>query len=1075
MTIITLTTSLSPFRSQAEGEVTEVDFGSQESVEAVRYGENTHEEHTKEEPRDEESIGRENAEVSVPIEEEDNDTDVTGFVTGSTSSRTEATARSDAAAEDNLGPDTSTTSPQTASASQQATTTKGERGTKAGTLQSTSTPATTVVATGPAAAATQAESDVNQLNVQVPRSHASSTEDGEIAIVSAQNAVLEQSGTTTAATGDNVATSSMEALITTGDAHASHRFLNVVNTTVINSQGFFLLLNELFAEGEIDTRRVDFDAHFGTATRTSAVATTACSLNGCDDPKITYRVMSSSTATVSNSYIVRANTGGNMANGDVAAIRTGNAYAGVNGVNVANSNFIDSRYLLISLNNVGDYVGDLVLPGAQFFSRFLAPKVGVDKVATEVINDATVVNTITGIAGTGGNSASTTGEAVVHTGDSCALVGVENTVNQTYVGAGMVNILVRVAGDWSGEIFGLPRGLTWERTADGIRIYNEAVSATTTTTSGSSVPIANGTTTLRNSAYIHNDITVTALTGDNRVVGGDGRIKTGEACVAANIQNIANTNIIGSNWMSAFFHILGDFEGDIAFGRPDLWLGATASQVGEYVRAGDTLRYSYTLFNNGDAPAHNIVLRQDTDRHLQNVQTDQLSPLGTSTQAWQLGALGPGQSVEIPFTAQVASNLPYGTTPIVLAATTHSAEPDANVDDNTERLTLTAHRVGGGTSRGRTGSSASAVSNQAPALSVLKRVSTSTAVIIDDAEGSAATSTPVSYTITVKNDGGEAYGAVLYDKLTNAAGEVVHAQSWQLGTVAAGETIEVRYRIDFPVSLGGGLFSNRAWLVGYESSAAARSGRAEERFETNVSTAAFTRAALALSGVVVEPTIDNVTFKGAAVVTWQSNTPADSRVVYGVARAGNTFMPDARSLGYDIEKTIPRATTTHTVVLTNLVPGATYTFRAASVAGGVMAVSHEGSFTVPGVVPAPQDATPRATSAEPFLFAVSRDTREDAGGTMRPRDGDGAILGVATSAVSFAPTQSYEMPPPYTPTPAGSDKCTAVPMLKGLFHLAPSILFSSVLGLYIETYEAVLTQLAPAACAHRVIAAYLVR
>jgi len=72
----------------------------------------------------------------------------------------------------------------------------------------------------------------------------------------------------------------------------------------------------------------------------------------------------------------------------------------------------------------------------------------------------------------------------------------------------------------------------------------------------------------------------------------------------------------------------------------------------------------------------------------------------------------------------------------------------------------------------------------------------------------------VTYSITLKNNGDRVYKAVLDDVLTNPAGKVVNSQSWNLGTILAGEEIVVEYQVEFEGDILPGNYLNTATLTG---------------------------------------------------------------------------------------------------------------------------------------------------------------------------------------------------------------------------------------------------------------------
>lgn len=76
----------------------------------------------------------------------------------------------------------------------------------------------------------------------------------------------------------------------------------------------------------------------------------------------------------------------------------------------------------------------------------------------------------------------------------------------------------------------------------------------------------------------------------------------------------------------------------------------------------------------------------------------------------------------------------------------------------------------------------------------------------------------VEYTLTLKNNGKNIYGAKLQDLLTNPLGTGIGVQTWDLGTIKAGEEIVIKYSIEFKGNLVPGTYTNSARLTGREGS-----------------------------------------------------------------------------------------------------------------------------------------------------------------------------------------------------------------------------------------------------------------
>jgi uncharacterized repeat protein (TIGR01451 family) len=593
-----------------------------------------------------------------------------------------------------------------------------------------------------------------------------------------------------AQTGLNTATTTGgDAVILTGDAIATANVINVVNSNIINSYGMLLLLNLLFGNGVFDLRDFSFDDFVQAGEQSS------CSFSWCDGGDVDLTINSTSTASLSNNLVVRASTGENTAstNGDgTAYISTGDAYAGANVVNVANTNIIDSNYLLIALNNFGDFSGDIVLPGFSFFEKFFKGFnlfKGSDIAAN---NEAQVDNNVTTGAQTGlntaegGNTASTTSDALIDTGNAVSGTNVVNTVNTNLFGGSSFYLLLNIHGSWSGDIFGLPEGISWAKTDTGVVLFSDPGSL------GGPGKEVDGT--LNNNALINNNIQVYALTGENEATGGDTLIETGDAYAGANIFNLVNTNIVGRNWIMGALNIFGNWSGNLSFGRPDLFVGGTAeAPAPTSISRGTPITYRFTVTNLGDSTATKVTLNNSIAGDLVSFAEGLV---------WDVGTLKPGESKEVSYTGVVAPTLPSGDVPLTLLTTATSKETDNNPLDNTEELTVMAsnHPSSGG---GGGGSRSSSRSGSGASLSIDKSANVSEVGV----GGS------VDYTIVVKNKGSSSHNSLLVDILRDEAGEIISEQNWDLGKIFPGEEITVTYTITFEEGTVPGTYTNEAQVL----------------------------------------------------------------------------------------------------------------------------------------------------------------------------------------------------------------------------------------------------------------------
>ena len=728
-----------------------------------------------------------------------------------------------------------------------------------------STTPTATVTTGDTASVTDVENAVNTSNItdnpQPTTDNQEQTSTGEVAeslpisteslaSTTPQNtsadivneATVSNDVAGLASTGENSSVSNDgNASIETGTAVSVVNVANVVNTTIFDSQGFILLLNSLFGEvGTIDTRL------FMSGNSDSTIP---CGGNCSFFPSQT-SLNASSTASITNNIIARANTGGNEAEGDNAFVGTGDAFAGVNLVNIANTNITNSSYMLVAFNNFGDWGGDLVLPGKDFWSKFFNPRApslnqnGDGQGASVSVNNensANVENGVDTVADTGGNEAEGD-SASVDTGNAVSSTNVVNQVNKNLFGSDSFLVVFRVFGNWTGNVFSAPPGMSWTESEGGLQImYDEEAAATgyesedDSGEGGSSGGEGGGPSSVsvrnNNRADIKNNVQVFALTGANKAQGDSGaEVETGNAYAGANIVNLANTNIFGRNWILAIFNIFGDWSGDVAFGRPDLWVGTEIERRPEGFTSGSPVEFKFTVANLGDADATNVYLNLGLNNdklayfHGANYRHNRNN---REIARYYLGNIPAGEFREFNQMALVR-DVPYGGAQLVSTAEVTSYEPDGSFFNNTDIAGFGLY------SDFREAVQGVQINYEFdPKLSVSK---------LNNAPFGVYASSTVGYTIVVENKGGPAYYAILKDVLKNEAGEAVGEQTWDLGTVLPNEEITVNYGTFFNPNAPPGKYTNFA-----EVKAVGRSSVLEPFYGNHVSSGVATSSIVMLA------------------------------------------------------------------------------------------------------------------------------------------------------------------------------------------------------------------------------------
>lgn len=741
------------------------------------------------------------------------------------------------------------------------------------------------IITGDATASTTVENELNT-NIASDVDSPGEANSSHIVASTTNEATVEAVDSTEAATGENQAGGGESlATVDTGNAVATANVINVVNTNIFNSQGLILFLNQLFGVG-FDLRNFNlsyfFDGEAGASpTVNESTGEAQCTLLTCLNSS-SLNVVNDSTATVTNSVIVRAATGENTAssteNGG-ASIETGDAYASANVLNLVNTNIINSSYLLVSFNNFGDLAGDITLPNADFFGKLLAhggamPALNSSTYGVNNTNNVDFTGTTTASAITGENVASTTGAGAgeVTTGDAYSSATTFTDANSNYFGGTSVLLFFRVSGIWSGSVMGLPAGMSWTRIFENSDTSSSTVIMVTSDNSGVELPEApdancdkyvrdennnrvvdeNGEYILQpvsncfnsssflasstNIAVVENDIEVSAETGANETLteNGASTIATGDAYAVANVVNLINTNIVGRNWIFAVFNVFGDWSGDVSFGQSDLELHATTDATGPLL-PGSTVVYQFVVTNGGDADAEGVLLKADFDKSLLTFGTES-GAIDTDTgKKWSLGDIARGETHTFMYTAQVGA-IPAGTSMTVpLTATIENSTngtPGVSVLFTVVTVDVAsppppAPAGGGGGGGGgivnnnassNTASNAPSTSSKNPDISVIKTSSVGT-----------LSSTTIDYQVVVTNkkDAGPAYQGRLTDTLYNPSGDLMYTRSWELDTIAPGDQITLTYTVDFGTSTKPGAYHNVARVTGLRNGSTAQNGGVE--------------------------------------------------------------------------------------------------------------------------------------------------------------------------------------------------------------------------------------------------------
>ena len=610
-------------------------------------------------------------------------------------------------------------------------------------------------------------------------------------------------------TGTNTASSTGDgsALIDTGDAYAAANVLNLVNTNLINSNYLLVSFNNFGnLGGDITLPNADFFkqllAHGGVLPDMNSSSVITHSANDADFTGTT-------TANGETGNNIASTTG--SGSGEVI---TGDAYSSADTFNQLNDTQVGGTSVFLLFRVWGDWAGDI--QGLPEGMSWMETPAGI-----VLMSDGPQCS----------NNQDDDGDGFADSADStCHTNGNENN-EFTYDPYGTSENAPQCSNGIDDDSDGFvdvadPSCFTQDH---GEMIYQGNMREQSPNGEYNSSNLVASST---NVANVENDVQVYALTGENQTVteNGTSTIATGNAYAAANVVNLVNTNIIGRNWIFAIFNIFGNWDGNIAFGRPDLWIGAIAETTNPTLPGSD-VTYRFTVANHGDADADNILLSTEFDTAMLTFETpgDVSAAADSSGEIWNLGGIPRGETRDFTYTARVR-DLPDGTSVTVpLRATVTSSSADNNNADNSEAVTIvvaspepapepepspgTGGNGGGGGGGGGGGSPAAFGSgNNTDSWSPDPNISvTKTATM-----GTSTTVARVDYEVVVFNDknAGPAYRGLLTDTLYDPLGEVMYNRTWNLDTIVAGDLITLTYSVEYGASTTPGIYRNVAKVTG---------------------------------------------------------------------------------------------------------------------------------------------------------------------------------------------------------------------------------------------------------------------
>ncbi len=594
-------------------------------------------------------------------------------------------------------------------------------------------------------------------------------------------------------------------------------------------------------------------------------------------------INNSNQANATNTLNLSANSGSNTVSDNDGSVKvvTGNVSVAANVVNIVNTNIVGNGWTFAIINIMGEWDGDLILPSLTNFIASQDNDFSIDcpdlncfdnivavnsssgenstntatttidnSIAIDNNNEANVNNQINIDAVTGANQVDANGGNVdLITGTAQAVSNIFNQVNTTVTANNWVFGVVNVVGEWGGSIYGKPDGFEENSFGNyftfGWGANNFFVNSQSTTAVGEETAISafnqnTGDDSLNqsgvskdnsisinnnNQANIDNTINIEANSGGNVAANNQGNVylQTGDVKAVANLFNLVNSNYIGNNWTVALVNVIGGWDGDIHFGRPDLVVTEIATADPDPAVPGGYIDYYITVTNKGDAPATQVNLTAFYDPSKVQVVSADGAEVKDDQVVWTIDKIGIGEIVVKHYRVLIDHSL-TGSGDVSNHSEVWSVEEDRNPDDNIADTAVFINnsgvKVGGWgfpvsvsypTDTNQNNNQQDAFANPVYNQSLVVNKTSDAGEVVYRGQ-------VINFTIDLFNRSTEPlFDVIVYDTLVGPDGKVVNRQQWSLGEVKPQEEITIDYSLRLGGSAPAGIYKNIASADGFDS------------------------------------------------------------------------------------------------------------------------------------------------------------------------------------------------------------------------------------------------------------------
>lgn len=336
----------------------------------------------------------------------------------------------------------------------------------------------------------------------------------------------------------------------TGDSASVTSLENNINTNIVNSLFIHQTLN-IFVPSNLNN--IDLSKLAENATNK------VFKENDLNGNEVNLSALSvDNFAYVENNIEQISNTGNNNIDteGGSGEINTGNAYSVVTVLNNVNTNLINSKFYLVTINIFNGYEGDIILPTLETNENSndcCGEKINIE-------NTALVTNNISSLSDSGNNQLVVEDEGQIETGNAQSVINVFNIVNVNYINVVFKRFTIKTFGEWFGDFLG------WEdlgKNTDSNIEISSLEGQDDINESQSDCTNCSNNLEIKNNAVVKNNIISSSNTGNNSVVSKNGKITTGNSYSSVSVFNFINSNIYNSTGFVGFINIFGKLKGDI--------------------------------------------------------------------------------------------------------------------------------------------------------------------------------------------------------------------------------------------------------------------------------------------------------------------------------------------------------------------------------------------------------------------------------------------------------------------------------------------------------------------------------